>query len=135
MSKLEKKKKPPILQYTLNAQLEEAKAQGLEIVQPKPNELLLDLDSQQDGYVMDALLPILRDYGFAVTISKVERSRHGNKHAYLVCPRDITELERIALQACLGSDRKRELLGLMRVFQGITPVSVLFRKKDAPQAP
>ncbi len=125
----------PLLQYILDARVEEAKAQGLEIIQPEANELLLDLDSQQDGYVMDALLPILRDYKFNVTIRKVERSRHGNKHAYLICPRAITYLERIALQACLGSDRKRELLGLMRVFQGISPVTVLFRKKDAPQAP
>lgn len=107
---------------------------GLYVVEPKVNELQIDLDSPQDQYVMEALIALFGERGFSIRVQKVEHSRHGNKHATLLVnhERGITTMERIALQAILGSDRKREALGFLLAWDEIEPASVFFEEK-APQ--
>lgn len=97
---------------------EQARAEGLEVALPGPRDIFVDLDQAQDQYVMEALLPILAQNGFPVTVKKITRSRSGNKHAYLEALEDLDDLTRLLLQACLGSDRKRELLGFLRAHLG-----------------
>lgn len=102
--------------YTLNRSehlREKAKALGMEVVLPEADELQIDLDSPMDQYVMEALLPILRENGFPVKVVTITKSSGGGKHATLRAPRELSTVERLLLQACLGSDRKRELLGFV----------------------
>lgn len=90
---------------------EKAKQKGLRAYFPQPNEILLDIDDPSDNYVTQALLPIFKENGFPLLVTKITRSAHGGKHVYLRAPRDLSTIERIALEACLGSDRKRAALG------------------------
>lgn len=84
---------------------------GLVIVEPRENVLQLDIDTgaQRDQYeiqrlVLQSIIPILE------TVATT--SKGGKTHLYL-CLRDSLSAEaRIALQASLGSDPKREILTL-----------------------
>mgnify|MGYP001616205424 FL=1 len=102
-----------------------------DIVLPDDDDLFVALDSAQDVYVMEALLPLFKDQGYPITRVKTTRSKSGNKHAYLKAPGRLTELERLCLQAILGSDRKREALGFLRVIRGEAPVTVFFERKES----
>lgn len=110
----------------LDNAFETAQALGLEVVEPKDGEILIDLDDVASQYVMEALIPLARRVGIDVKVLKITRSQHGNKHAYLKVPYALSAIERLLLQAIFGSDRKRELLSYARVRKSISPSSVLF---------
>lgn len=104
---------------------------GLTVVVATDRDIFVDLDANQDQYVLEANLTLLRKNGFEVDFVKTTRSRSGNKHVYLRAPRVLTDVERIALQAILGSDRKREVFCFLRILAGTErPVSVFFEKPD-----
>lgn len=119
------------MEYHVEHVKEKAQALGLDIIEPKPYEVFLDLDSPQDQYVMEALLPILREHGLGLTLQEIRRSRNYNKHAVLVTDgyRALEPMERLLLQACLGSDRKREILSYVALKKGVQYHTVLFGKK------
>lgn len=104
------------MSYTLNHGehlAQKAAELGARVVIPEPDELQIDLDSPMDQYVMEALLPILVENGFPIQVVKITKSMGSGKHAYLRADRPLDTVERLLLQACLGSDRKRELLGYL----------------------
>lgn len=114
---------------------------GLEMVLPGPRDLFVDLDNAADTKHYVSMLALLAEIaGKDVSESKVTESAGGNKHAYLLssfldefdeCSRERAIL-RIALQACLGSDRKRELLSLLRVLLRMDrPPTVFFERPGA----
>lgn len=96
---------------------EVAKARGLVLVLPEPDQIFIDLDDRQDRKVLDAMLETLTCNGIAVWVEKETKSQGGNAHVYLRFPTPLNPITRIALQACLGSDRTRELLSLLRIFK------------------
>ncbi len=87
------------------------------VVFPKENELQIDLDHIEDHDVMFDMINVLRHNGLTVDVTKVTKSLGGNHHGYvqLNLEEPIDEITRIAFQACLGSDRTRELLSLLRI--------------------
>lgn len=98
---------------------EVAEALGVDCILPKGNELFIDLDCEADEKWMYEMLKVLHDNGYELTLDKITQSRGGGKHAYLHWDEDEwTPLERVAMQACLGSDRKRELLSFLRIGLG-----------------
>jgi hypothetical protein len=113
---------------------QDARDLGMNVVVPEPNQVFIDLDCIHDQMVMEALLPIFNVNGFPLVIQKTTRSKNGGKHVYLAAPIDITPLQRVALQAILGSDRKREALGFLRVLSGDME-SAFFEKKDSTPPP
>jgi len=111
-----------------------ASKRGLDLVLPGPKELQIDLDYIGDERVMHAAIETLQNNGVGCEISKITESPGGNKHAYvtLFIDRPLTELERVCLQACLGSDRQRETLSFLRLWFNIPrPASCFFEKKTA----
>ena len=102
-----------------------------EIVEPESNELFIDIDSESDVGVMSEMVRILRFNGVVVSVERVTPSRtEGHYHAVVKLDRDVSAVERIAFQACLGSDRKRELLSLLRVVLELDrPPTVFFEPK------
>lgn len=125
---------------------------GLEMVLPRPRELFVDLDSQADTTHYDEMMALLADLaGKDIAETKLTESAGGNRHAYLLAHRFLSEFAndsreqailRIALQACLGSDRKRELLSLLRIlFRLDRPATVFFERpgddaiETAPASP
>lgn len=106
-----------------------AAKRGLEVILPQENELFLDIDSQEDEDFFNYINETLSHNGIEFNIEKKTTSAGGNTHIYIKIDMDppITDMERLLLQACLGSDRKRELLGWIRIrFQAERPSSTFF---------
>lgn len=104
----------------------EAEDLGLDVVFPKSNELQLDIDTEEDFQQFLKLQDIVV-YHFGLSCVQVTPSRSGlpKRHVTLTTTQSWTDTERILVQACLGSDRTRELLSYLQVLQG-DPHPVLF---------
>lgn len=104
-----------------------AMEQGLDVVVPQPDELFIDLDNDADIAHFKLTLPILQRFCEAVEYRRTI-SKGGNLHAYVRVkwPVALHPATRIALQACLGSDRKRDLLSLIELTQGTPWPTVVF---------
>lgn len=118
---------------------------GLVVVTPEDNELLIDLDTEEAYAQHLKILEVLDGRGI-IYEHKVAPSKSGlpNRHvtlklisgpsaSYLPVPLD--PWQRIALQAALGSDPVRELLSCMRVFRGITPPTAFLELPTEAMAP
>lgn len=110
---------------------EVAQRLGLVAVLPGPCDLFVDVDSDAAMDWLLQMLPSLEDEEGALTVEVVtvvvSKSGLPHRHVYLRASRALSSLERVALQACLGSDRKRELLSLLRVWSGAArPPTVFF---------
>jgi hypothetical protein len=115
----------------LNADpIAEAAKLGLVVVTPQPDELFLDIDNAADAEIVEQVWAVFGRNGFDIRFIKETESKSGNTHLYLRAPRALTDLERIALQACLGSDRTREALSFLRTFGERTP-TLFFEKPEA----
>jgi len=132
----------------------EAQSQGLVCILPEPNQLFLDIDDDTSGGWMQAMFGVLESNNIAYEIEKTTISKSGNKHVYVRFPKppapqplDVGELKpdmdqvyiefddvgRVALQAALGSDRKRELLSMLRILLNLEarPPTTFFEKPEA----
>ena len=91
---------------------------GMVIVLPSPRDLFVDIDTEADFVWLLAMVAVAGGVGVQLEVDHVNASKSGlpRRHVYLTADRDLTPTERIALQATLGSDRKRELLSLLRVW-------------------
>jgi hypothetical protein len=85
--------------------------EDLAIVYPKDDELFLDLDSDKAYGLFQNQLEMLRKFMNVINVT-VNPSKSGlpNRHVTVQVARILSEAERIALQASLGSDRRCELL-------------------------
>lgn len=109
----------------------EAHKKGLVVVYMEDDELALDLDG---GASMRLdVLTALNANRLIVSKSLTTVSKSLNKHLYLkiidpntLQPETFTPIERIALQAALGSDPIRELLSTLRAKMGSECPSVMF---------
>lgn len=112
-----------------------AAAKGLVVVLPGPRELQLDIDDGESEETMTSMLAALANNGDYFTVDKRTKSAGGNTHVYLTIPagwEDLTPTLRVALQACLGSDRHRELLSLLRIVRNVPrPASCLFEVRQS----
>jgi len=104
-------------------------ADGFEILEPEGNELLIDLDTPEQIRMFHSQYEMLERnmcdecYPLAKFIWP---SRGGNgEHVYIAMDFNMTPGERIAFQAALGSDPKRELLSLIRFKKGDIKPTIL----------
>ena len=106
---------------------------------PKPSELFVDIDDQASLDRFDRALATLKTGIFLPKITIVHNSpspsgRPNRFHIVIDIGRPIvSEIERIALQAILGSDPVREALSWMHLQQGTTNVSRFFEKPQSVQ--
>lgn len=108
---------------------------GCSVVTPRPNELFLDIDTDEDLETFKGQISLLELYfegdDIAWRAAQSPSGRPGRYHVTVTVPRFVDEQERVALQACLGSDRKRELLSLKRIRQGHISPTCFFEKLAA----
>lgn len=107
-----------------------AEREGLDVRLPEPNELFIDIDDEKSYFTFNENRPLLGDMftgqvEFAITPS---RRKPWGKHIVVTLPRAVTPIERIALQAALGSDPRREAHSLRRYFNN-DPLPTLFFEK------
>lgn len=93
---------------------------GCRIVIPKPNELQLDIDTEEQFATFLRVYPALQRNEFPEASFIVTESASGFPHRHIVVtlPCEVDMWQRIALQAALGSDPMRELLSALRLFRG-----------------
>ena len=110
-----------------------ALAEGLTVVFPAANELLIDIDNEHSFQMFMKQMDILKKY-VGATGDTITPSRHGlpGRHIVVRLDHDITETERILLQACLGSDRVRELLGYVQMKNGDAHPSLFLEAAPKP---
>lgn len=113
---------------------DKAKAKGLALVLPEPDEIFVDLDDKAARAGMVQRMEVLTRFGFPVRIDRETVSPGGNAHVYLKGPRPLTPIEQIALQAILGSDPTREAFGFMRIALNVPHPPTCFFEKPAPAA-
>ncbi len=101
---------------------------GLVIVLPAPRDVFVDIDTEADYLWLMGMVEVARGVGVQLVVDHVSPSKSGlpRRHVYLRADRDLSPAERIALQAALGSDRKRELLSLLRVWLHTDRAPTLF---------
>ena len=122
---MSKREKPEYLIERAESIEARAAAEGCVVLYPKPNELFIDLDNTADEDLFYEHFNTLCELWPAARC-EVHGSRGGHKHAVVTLPEAVTDLERAALQAAMGSDRKRELLTILAVFAGISNQTVFF---------
>ena len=87
------------------------------------NELQLDIDNEEQYEHFQRMRPAVEEM-FDVTDIVETPSKSGNRHIRLFTAYNLSVPERIALQALLGSDPKKELISLRRWLNG-DPVPIL----------
>ena len=120
--------------YSIDSEcaIREAKDNNLDVVFPKPNELQIDIDSEEAyaryGGVLERLQ---RHFRFITESITPSRSGYPKRHIVLTLREPVTDVQRIALQAILGSDPVRELLSLKRIENGDPHPTLFLEKKKA----
>jgi hypothetical protein len=111
------------------------KAEGYKVIETKPNLILLDLDgeaSQFDWeYKMNEVFNLL---GLtAKSVGDWESLGGIGRHAVIKINVGLKPMERIAIQIALGSDLRREIHSIRRIWAGTKPFSMLIGEHEAPK--
>lgn len=99
------------------AAIEQAQKDCMLVIFPEINQLFIDIDSKENMTIYERNKSILNDY-FRIKEEKIQLSKSGGDHYHITITLGknlVSDMERILLQACLGSDGKREQLGYQRV--------------------
>lgn len=113
---------------------EAAKAKGLVVELPDDNELFVDIDDAVSLETFHKQVQVLNS--FRPCTWKLRPSPSGKPdrwHATVTLAEagaQLTAIERIALQACLGSDRLHELLSLRALHRGDNEPTCFFEKPE-----
>lgn len=92
--------------------------EGNKIVYPKENELQIDIDSDLQYAIYQAQMVVMyREFSLDV-VETVSRNGLPGRHITITLPFEVSDIERIAFQAALGSDPLRELLSIFRHQRG-----------------
>lgn len=118
--------------------IERVKEKGFRVVFPRPNQILIDIDTEGQYTVFKENFEMLKRNLNGVLdvdeliISQNKPSTSGlpRRHIYVQFPIKLNELERITIQAFLGSDPKRELLSYIRYLKGDEYPTLLIEKKE-----
>ena len=111
---------------------EKAKRLGLDLLKPNPDEIFVDIDSYSDLVVFEHRFALFQKLWPASTARFTDSpsGKPWRKHVYVTVPAlaPLTDHERIALQAALGSDPFREMLAIFHGRAGYQHTSVFFEK-------
>lgn len=107
-----------------------AAEEKFDVVRSGPYTVLVDLDTPEAAAQFKRVLPKVQEC-FGVEQIETWLSKSGNKHAAITLASPQPATVRLALQAALGSDGVREVLGLKRHENGCEEPSALFRPRNA----
>ena len=106
----------------------EARNKGFHVVECDDYTLLLDLDDEESKKQYSKMLPFFINLLGAKEYQRWD-SKSGNLHVIVRLPKAFPLSERLAFQAILGSDPKRELFSMIGAVNGIQNPSILFKPK------
>lgn len=118
---------------TMEATARVAASRGLVVVLPTEKELFLDIDSDEALATFHAQVDLLQHVfpyveGWDIAPSQSRRPGHAHITVRLGCT--VNQVERLLLQAVLGSDLKRELLGYGRHIRNSEVVTAFFERPE-----
>lgn len=121
----------PINDWNPAANVINAASNGLKTVYPKPNELQLDIDTVAQYKTFQMMRPLLNQrFTILKVVEKPSTSGKPNrKHVTITVNKPLVDSERIVLQACLGSDPKRELISFFHLLDDDPRPTLFFEKK------
>lgn len=94
----------------------EAADDNLDVILPEPYDLFIDIDDDDAMKRFDKSMGfIIQHFNGQVIKSTPSRSGLPKRHIIVRLDSPVTDAERIALQAAMGSDPVREILGIVRV--------------------
>lgn len=109
---------------------EKADKLGMKVVYPGEHELQIDIDDEMSYRIFQSQFEMLKNYVPEVSFEEhVSKSGWPRKHITVTVPFKIWGALRIALQASLGSDLKRELLGCTNMIAGNEQPTLFFEPK------
>lgn len=118
-----------VAQCTMDEAIEIAAKEGLWCEFPQPDELFIDIDNAA-GYInADVVAAINKTESYPLKLNSnilYTTSKSGNRHAYIKCSNPVGDMQRVALQAALGSDPVKEALSVLRLNLESTAANVLF---------
>jgi hypothetical protein len=105
-----------------------AKNNGLYVVYPKPNELFVDIDTEDQA---ERMLSRVTSLDYLIEVRR-KISTSGSPHAHIVVTldRNVGPMWRIILQWWLGSDPMREWMSLKRWLRGDRRPTCFFEQID-----
>jgi hypothetical protein len=105
-----------------------AAALGKVVVLPDDHQLFIDIDTPEDHVCFETRMLDVKACGLDIVVDQTTASTtEGHLHITLRCGFVLDPVLRCALQAALGSDRKRELLSLGRIISKVPlPPTVFF---------
>lgn len=109
--------------------IEQAKAR-FDVVITTPTTLLIDIDTPLQLRQYERIMNKFSG-SFGMTERERWKSKDGGTHIVVDVDCHLQPVERIALQACLGSDPVREMLGLKHIENEVDEFSFLFRPRSA----
>jgi hypothetical protein len=102
---------------------------GFFVIFPEPNELFIDIDTDDDyALYADQYKILIRDIGVVDNRESISRNGLPGRHVTITLPFEVSDVERIAWQAALGSDPKRELLSMVRYQRGVKHPTLFVEK-------
>jgi hypothetical protein len=133
-----------VLDYMLHTEpnsqraIDEAAKLGMDVVFPQENQLQLDIDNEDAYDYMNGVLDVLETHwGIAKFEEHPSKSGLPKRHVTITLDKELSATERVLLQACMGSDRKRELLSYLQVLNGDAHPILFIEKRQLalPPAP
>lgn len=106
--------------------------EGYKVVIPEPNELQIDIDSDEDYLRWLTAKGVLDRNEIEHQVIREAPSRSGlpGRHIVVRFPQPLDPWQRIALQGALGSDHVRELLSCIRLMRGDEHPTLFVESKD-----
>ncbi len=116
---------------TIITKREVAENNNWEVVLPRVDELLIDLDSAEAVSEFDKRYKLVSNIFKLEEISRTDsKSGGGRKHVVVrVLETPLTDTLRVLFQAILGSDFRRELFSLTNILAGNICPTIFFEKK------
>lgn len=116
---------------------QKAAAKGCGVVYPKPNELFVDIDSNRDFQAFKEAVEIFKRFEPVTswTYQPSSSGLPGRYHVTVTLARVVSDFERIAFQAMLASDHKRELLSYGRLKNSEEHATIFFERLPGTPAP
>lgn len=109
---------------------------GCEVILPGPQEIQIDVDTEESYLECLERINSLKDCLDFKIIVKDKESKSGHPHHHITIDMgiDLTNWQRVALQAVLGSDPVRERLNAARLFTD-NKYPIVFFEPTADYAP
>lgn len=113
--------------------VERIESEGYKVVYPESYELFIDIDSEEQYEVFQRSMDcVYRNELLSQMIANVKEAPSASgfpkRHVTIMLVHEVCPLERIALQAVLGSDPIRELLSIQRYYLD-DPCPTIFKEK------